>query len=354
MALPFVVGVIISEVGRVIMEHFEDFVVVELDGRLGLHQVKTRQNGGKWTLTQLTTSATYGQPLLTMFTKFSLVRDLPTTHVLHVQGSLDEGSRAVADACLAHHVDEVASDIAQRLGSNLDETKQFLLRLAIKTDVADPEVIDAAMMARLLYPYTAKRLSAEETHRLYDTLLDRVCRAMEGNPPADPDAWLRALLESRPMPAAVLQKTLGPDELSGFVSYFQKERGQLLDAVGGEDDATQLVEKFRRGAAPRGLLDHVKLLRANAYVRHVEYLTEATEHEKDLADVQARIMTRVHQVLGEVESRPAPAGRVFSRLAELAQTRPELIDQRGVFGADPDLLLGVAMQLCDECRWSLD
>ena len=114
------------------------------------------------------------------------------------------------------------------------------------------------------------------------------------------------------------------------------------------------MEKFERGGANTTLLEHVKELRALAYARQIEHLTGGPENEFEVDEVRRHLKTRVLQVLGEVTTRPAQADLVFSRLATVAQIQSEQIDRSSVFEANPDMLLGAALQMCDECAWSLD
>jgi hypothetical protein len=355
MAIPYAVGLILGEIAQLIMEHFEDFVVCKTSGQYELHQIKTRETGGRWTLTQLASSGTYGRPLLTMFRKFQVVHDLATTHVLHLQGTVDGNVQTLCDACTSGDVMSVSVALSERLGVDEDECARFLRRLRIEVDVPTEDVIDAAMMARTIYPYTSRLLDSAQVRALYDDIVDTVGRAMEARISEAPDDWLKAVLEGRPTAPAVQRKTLTPESLSDFSNHFAHRVSHRLDnALESIEDCSAMIGKLRRGSANENLVEHAKLLRANAYARHVAYITGGDENEGDLEDIHARLMTRVLQALGEIDVRPASAGRIFSRLAELVQTRPEAIDRIGAFDADPDLLLGVILQLCDECRWSLD
>jgi hypothetical protein len=354
MALPYVLGVILGAIDRVIMEHIDDFVVVRASALIELHQVKTRTDGRRWTLPALCSSNEHGRPMRRLLDRFRLVRHLRTLHVLHLQGEIDDAVRSLQAACEIGQVEAAEVDLAVRLGCERGEAHEFLLRTRVKNDVPHLDLIADVCMTRYIYPYLVKRLPAAEARDLHDRLLDRIGRAMEGEMTAPPDQFLGDILASRPPSDPVRRKTLGREDLVDFEDTFGSPRGELLGGtVPAGDWATALTEKFKAGGADTTLLEHVQTLRAGAYRRHIESLTGSGQAEAELEDAYRRIMSSVLETLGDLQERPAPAGRVFSSLARLIRESADSIDRRRVFDADPNLLLGAAFQLCDECRWTL-
>jgi Cap4-like dsDNA endonuclease family protein len=352
-AMPYVVGLITGQIAKVIMEHIDDFVVIRSDGAIELHQVKTRTTTGSWTLHQLAEQGTYGRPLYVMFRKFLLVRLLSTRHVLHLQGRMDGECAALANACATAMIEPYVAPLATLWGAPATEVREFLLRLSIRDGVPPSDVIDIVSAVRCVGPFV--RLDTAGAQKVYNSIVDVIGHAMEATMSAGPAEWIKAELEGRPQPSDVVRKSITVLELADFAARFTTEGRRRSpvrrDEIGG---GTDLAEKFGRGGADPGLLDHVKELRAIAYTRQVEQLTGGPEIEAEIEDVRRHIQTRIFQVLGEFSDRPAPAYAVFSRLATLTQGQSEQIDKAAVFDADPDLLLGVALQMCDECVWSLD
>ena len=355
MALAHVLGVILGQLDRVIMEHVDDFAVVRTTAVIELHQIKTRTDGGRWTLTGICSSNAHGRPLRRLLDRFRLVRHLNTQHFLHLQGEVDSEVRTLQMACEAGDVTDIEGDIARRLSCDAAEAHAFLLRIQVRNDVPHLALLTDVCMNRYIYPHLTKRLPAGEVSALHDRLLDRIGRAMEGAFTGSPDNWLGDIVAGRPPSSLVERKTLNQASLAEFAEYFGPASGALLrPAVPEGEWASALTEKLLVGGADATLLEHVQTLRASAYRRHIEQLTGTNEAESELDDVYRRLMSVVLEALGDISERPAPAARMFSSLSRLVRGDVTQIDQRRIFDGDTSLLLGAAFQLCDECRWRLD
>ena len=356
MALPYLVGIVTGEVTKLVMEHIEDFVVIRTSGHIGMHQVKTRDDGNPWTFNQLLASASHGKPLDRMFGKYRVLSDLGCDHHLHLQGGLAPDARALQEALQAGRYEDCADMICVKWDAvNRNEVLEFCAHLAIATDVPAADLIDDAMKSRVIYPSTAQRLSAKESHELYIALVDMIGHAMEAELESEPGQWLEALLRDGVATSLVDKKTINLEDLANYKDYLGGRVLTRLDtAIPDQEKTSTLVDKLKRGAADEALIEHVQMLRANAYARQIELLTAGAEAEKAVDDVRARMNTRILSVLGGIEERPAGAGKFFNRLVQITVEHPEQIDRTGDFGSDSDILVGLAFQMCDECAWSLD
>jgi len=355
MALPYVLGVLVGDIERVIMEHIDDFVVLRPVGTVELHQVKTRSDGGRWTLSAISTSKTFGRPLHAMLLRLRLVRHLNTKHVLHLQGPIDKDVRQLSVDCERGSVEGHVADMANRLKCPEAEARELLKRLTISNDVPEASAIQDVCMNRYIFPSVTRGTTPSEAVELLRRLIDRIGLAMEAADITEPQSWLPDLLAGRPASDTVARKTLDQLSLHELAAHFRQTTGsRLVATLPTKAWASALTEKLRNGKSDETLLHQVQALRASAYQRHIEQLTGGVDSEADLADVYTRVMTAVLEVLGDINERPAPAAKVFSGLSRILRSEAGAIDPRRIFLADSNLLLGAAFQMCDECRWKLD
>jgi hypothetical protein len=200
----------------------------------------------------------------------------------------------------------------------------------------------------------AGHLTANVLREVYDRILMLIFEAMQARAlsPRWKEAFLtKGVIRGRAMTAFV-QKRLLREHFATFADVLSTPPQPLLKRIidGSEQLPTQLEQKLIMGGASAEIIDHAKILRANASQREYEVLAAEMFDDNVLEDLKTRLLIRAHGLIDEHGTGRKPAATIWNQLLQVLSQQCSVIDSRGVFTKDPDLLLGQICNLSDQCR----
>lgn len=355
-AVPFALSCAIGgDVRSVVLEHFED-IAVEYATSWRFMQVKTRDAGlRRWRMVDLCAD---GGGLRALLRSFRAVGPIDATHELWLEGALERRDQAERLLDAAGRSDPaVQSDVATRLGIDPVECAEFLTRLRVRPNLPSRSDIGARVY-RLLCTQ-APRLATAAVEAIQHELVELLCRAMAAELTMGDD-WpsgivhaitpeMNARVEAKRVTAAILEPVIGP---------LVRDPQPLLRRVLETDlpPATSLEEKLLTGGATDAIVRDAKQLRYQATLMEANRAAASLYGDESLLeDVRARLQVRANATRDAVGDETRPAARMWLSLLELLSSQARHVDANGLFGQDPDILLGEICEMSDLCQvdWGL-
>ncbi len=152
--------------------------------------------------------------------------------------------------------------------------------------------------------------------------------------------------------SAVAAKTLTQEVLAPLLTGLIRDIRPLLRRIvaPASHPPTDMELKLLAGGATREIIEDAISLRANASLREYEIASaDLFADEAPLEDVRERLRVRVNALVSRNSGQRAPAITIWNQLLDVLATQASTIDHRGLFGRDPDLLLGEICQMSDLC-----
>jgi len=189
---------------------------------------------------------------------------------------------------------------------------------------------------------------------LYDRILMVIFEAMQAKAlsPKWKETFLSKGVFRGKAVTAFLQKRLLKEHFTSFAEVLSTPPQPLLKRMidGREPLLTQLEQKLIMGGASAEIIEHAKILRANASQREYEVLAGDMFDDGVMDDLRTRLLIRAHGLIDEHGTGRKPAATIWNHLLQVLSQQCAVIDSRGVFTKDPDLLLGQICNLSDQCQ----
>lgn len=339
-----------GDVLSVVPEHFED-VALQFSAGWRFIQIKTRDLAlAPWKLADLTAR---GGAFHSLLRTHKLLVDLPATLEVHVEGAIDR--RDVLRSLLADdgRISPVAVELVKKpLSLTSEACSKFLERIRIYHSHPSRDTI-RAQNTRLLVNH-AGHLPASLLDAIYDSFLTLICDAMQAQ--LLPKSWKSAFLKAGRLKGNAqdlfARKQLTRDHFKGAVAPITIAPQPLLKHIidGKDQPPTLLEQKLIMGGASEEIIGHAKTLRAFASQKEYEILSSQLYDDALLDNVHERLLIRAHGLVNQHGSGKAPAAVIWNQLLNVLGQHASVIDARGLFGKDPDLLLGAVCDLSDKCK----
>jgi hypothetical protein len=304
-----------------------------------------------WKLADLTSK---GGALHGALRTYRALGTLPATVEIHLEGPIDRRDSIHCLLTPGRAEDAaLAATLRERLKLDDGERDALLIRLRLVPSHPTRDTIQAQNL-RLLMNNQAGHLSADVLKTVYDRILLLIFEAMQAR--ALPSKWKETFLTkgvARGKAATTfLQKRLLSAHFAAFAEVLSTTPQPLLRRMidGKEQLPTQLEQKLILGGASLQIIEHAKMLRANASRREYEVLAGEMFDDGVLEDLKTRLLVRAHGLIDEHGAGKKPAAAIWNRLLQMLSEQCTVIDSRGVFTRDPDLLLGQICDLSDQCR----
>jgi hypothetical protein len=356
-AAPFaLICAIGGDVRSVVLEHVED-IAVEYADRWQFIQVKTRDAGlRRWRMQDLCGDR---GGLRALLRGYRAVGQINASHELWLEGGLERGNAAEKLLDPAGRANPaIHADVAHRLGIDETECAGFMARLRVRANLPGRDDIGDRVF-RLLSSQ-APSVASGAIERMENELIALLCQAMAADLTLGDDWPAVVIRPTRPadVDAKVEAKRVTQEMLSVILGALVRHPQPLLRRFLDTElpTATVLEEKLLAGGATDAVVSDAKQLRFQASLREATKAA-ASLYEDDslLEDVRARLQLRVHAALGGATGESRPAVRIWRDLMDVLSTQAHHIDANGMFGQDPDLLLGEICEMSDLCQvdWGL-
>jgi len=350
-AFPFCLNCALGgDVVCVVAEHVED-IAVQFNAGWRFLQIKTRDvEKGPWTLSDITAK---GGGLHSLLRSYRSLGSLPATLELHVEGVVQRKDLLQKLLTESGQCDvTLLEKLEKSLKIDSAECRDFVKRLRIVHSYPTRETI-RAQNTRLLVNH-AGHLAASTLDEIYDRMLMLIYASMQAK--VLPHNWKSAFLTRGVLRGKAqelfLQKQLLREHFKTIVQPItvapQPLLKRLVDNSG--QPPTLLEQKLIMGGASTEIIQHAKTLRANASQRELELLSSQMYEDGVLEDVQTRLLIRAHGLVNEHGSGKTPAAAIWNALLRVLGEQHHVIDSKGLFHNDPDLLLGAICNLSDKCQ----
>jgi hypothetical protein len=336
----------------VVAEHFEDIAVECIDG-WRLLQIKTRDpEQGPWRLAHVTKQ---GGALHTLYRSHCALPDAPITLELLLEGPVASGDQiSLLETHEGRCDPTLHATIRDRLNIAGDECSSFVSRLRLVKNLPARSAIIAQNM--LLLGRRGAHLTVNVLDAMYTAVVQKVHEAMALD--LHREEWLDAVFRPEQASEAVRlryeAKRLTRPILEPLVQALASPPKFLLKRMveSGSPRPSMLEQKLLAGGATPGLVTIAKQLRANASLREYEAVATTIWESGDLLDdIRQRLLIRVEGLLAAHERDDRPAVEVWNGLRAELQLAATTVDGLGVFYQDPDLLLGEACEMSDQCTF---
>jgi len=342
-----------GDIVSVVPEHLED-IALECRSSWRFLQIKTRNAElGPWKLSDLT-AANGG--LRSLLRTFDLVRTMlrkPTLE-LYLEGAVHSTNEIQSLITEEGRREKGAiRSVAKPLNLDPQACGEFLDCVRLTHSLPGRSTITACNL-RLLGGH-APAITINALEQIYDEVIQLVTTAMRAAL-LDRDWIVNTLSTKSPSAAAqqrFLKKQITRSHLGAITDAIRSQPLPLLKhAIGAEAQRlTALEEKLILGGATPQLIEVAKGLRANAASYEIENSASKIFDDQDvLEDIRSRLLVRVAGLSAEHAGGTNPAASIWNKLVRLLADQRSVIDSRGIFRQDPDLLLGEICQLSDLCQ----
>jgi hypothetical protein len=338
-------------VASVVPEHLEDVAVEFTDGWRFL-QIKTRDlERGPWRIADLSCKGGALWSALRTHRALGLCRGYLEIHLEGVADRKDPIRWLIRADNVPIDVDLVSA-VEKDLKIDESECRALLARLRLIPSHPGREFIQAQNLRML--GSQARHLPAATIEDIYDRILALIFTAMQAR--LLPKNWKSTYMERGMLRGSArerfAQKRLGRDSFASIIAPIVTPPQPLLKRIINtrEQRPTVLEQKLIVGGASSSIIEHAKLLRANASERELEILSSQMYDDRVLEDVQRRLLIRVDGLVNQYGTGTAPAATIWNQLLQLLAQQRDVIDSRGAFAKDPDLLLGQVCSLSDQCK----
>jgi hypothetical protein len=162
----------------------------------------------------------------------------------------------------------------------------------------------------------AGHLSADVLQGVYKRILMLIFDAMQAKalPPKWKETFLTKGVTRGKAATAFLQKRLLSEHFAAFAEVLPTPPQPLLKRMidGKEQLPTQLEQKLIMGGASAEIIEHAKILRANASQREYELLASEMFDDGVLDDLRTRLLIRAHGLIGEHGTGRKPAATIWN------------------------------------------
>lgn len=350
-AFPFCLNCALGgDVVCVVAEHIED-IAVQFNTGWRFLQIKTRDlERGPWKLRDLTAK---GGGLHSLLRSHRILDSLPATLELHVEGAVQQKDLLQKLLTADGRCDATLLEkLEKSLKIDVAECGAFAKRIRIVHSYPTRETIQA-QNTRLLVNH-AGHLPASALDEIYDRMLMLIYGAMQAK--VLPHNWKHTFLTRGVLRGKAqnlfLQKQLLREHFQTIVQPLTAAPQPLLKRLidNNEQPPTILEQKLIMGGASPDIIQHAKTLRAYASQREYELLSSQMYEDGALENVQMRLLIRAHGLVNEHGSGRAPAAAIWNALLQVLGQQYPIIDNKGLFQNDPDLLLGAICDLSDKCQ----
>lgn len=337
----------------VFVEYFED-IVVEYENEWHFIQVKSRDRSrSKWTLN----SAING--IRSLYRAYCNARTNNNKYILMVEGVISARDDILTklqptnDSKLS---EEEKNDIKKKLEKEIDseivDIDNFVKNLVFRPSLPTRERIDDHVIRQLASK--TNNVSHGEIEAIYENAVGEIINAMSQTSKEDTSYDPSAIKNYE---EAKESKKFNEDRIMGLIGSILNGPYPLLkrelDVTRGYP--TNLEKKLLASGARQSTVKSAKNLRSNAY-RRAERAKILGYSLEELEDVDFRVEVRVNTVVQKHHREEYPIDNIWGEALDTLSRNKNVVDQNGVYRSDPDLLLGVACELSDQCKinWGVE
>lgn len=346
--VPYVVSMGLgNRIDLIVCEHFEDLAIRHIDGSWTFAQIKSRDPElGPWTLSSVCQEN--GGAFRSLLRTHRALRGRGLAYRL---GAWLEGSvsrRDLLDKIKRSEPldDEEMQQIADRLDSTVDECEDFTQRLHVKEQRLRRSIVETNL--RVLGSRD-ESISIGELRQVNEELEGLILRAMGADLPSED--WISMELDE--LKDNLQPKIITPELIADFISRLHRPVRTLLRRIVDPSvpTPTRMVEKLLTGGADDSIVDLVARRRADAQVQIQSHLAATMGPDQVVEDVEERVLTLMKALQVKHKSHASPAEAMFADAVQQLTTSPRQYDPNRVLHEDPFLLVGLAADLSDQCRF---
>lgn len=340
-----------QQVVSVFVEHFED-VLVQFVDTWHMMQIKTKNPDiGPWKLSDALGKSGGIRGLARTYKE---VKDQKVTFGLYLEGAIsknDDLNKLVISE--KEITEELILNVSTALELSVEDTRDLLDRLTVHPNMPHRDNISATNI-RIL-GRAAPTTPHGELEAVYSKCIDKIFRAMEGDPlgPRITELFLPSDDNPEYISTDIQAKRLTKESLLEFLGGVVEGTYPLLRRITDiqKDKPTNLEAKLIAGGADVNVITDAKNLRANASIRIAQISALSLFGNDDvLEDVGLRLVTLSNSVIQKYNDEEHPAKISWNEILERLERNPGYADPNQVFRQDPFLLLGYVCELTDMCR----
>lgn len=347
--VPYVVLMGLDDrIDLIVCEHFEDVAIRYVDESWTFAQIKSRDPElGPWTLASVCRDD--GGAFRSLLRTHRSLRERGFVYKL---GAWLEGS--VSRKGLLNKIkspdpldDVEIQTVSDRLGTTVDECRDFLARVHVKEQRLRQSISETNI--RVLGSHD-ESLSSADLLAINDELEALVMKAMGADLPSDD--WVS--LDSDELRDSLQQKIITRELIEEIIARLHGPIRTLLRRIVDPSlpIPTRMVEKLLTGGADESVVDLAARRRADAHVLIQSHVAATMGPDEALEDVEERVLTLMTALQVKHKEQASPADAIFADAVQQLTASPQQYDPNRVLHRDPFLLIGLAADLSDRCRFN--